>query len=234
MPWRALVPRLPGGPATDLPVCPVSDHADHHVVKDGHCGKPPRQRFRCVGPDGFHRFVPQLPRRIAHDEVRDTCDSRVPGHRGSGHGAQVRVPGAGGRCCARGGGCRGVLPAGCPAGGTRLAFHVLGAYGYLAAGHGPPRVRALAAYHHATATEWEDFPRRLDTTVPPRMVITDDAVEIADAVRHVWPAQGSGTSGPPRVREPRRHSCSAASTTCTRTPARSSRPTRSRTGARCA
>lgn len=247
------MPRLPGGPAIDLPACPDLDHAGHRVVKDGHYGKPPRQRFRCVGPDGFHRFVPPLPRRIAHDEVCDTCDSHVPAHRGPVTGRKYAFPvrevaaalvavGTGVsyqqaalRARARsdrpllerewGGNTvaewRDVLApvvleeqaeTGWPetlvldatnfkitntwTGGTKLAFHVLGAYGYPTSGQGPPRVWALAAYHHATATEWEDFLRRLDTTVPPRMVITDGAVEIANAVRRVWPVQGSGVPSP--------------------------------------
>ena len=59
------MPRLPGGPATDLPACPRPGHEARRVVKDGRYGTPPRQRFRCVGPDGFHRFVPEVPRREA-------------------------------------------------------------------------------------------------------------------------------------------------------------------------
>src|SRR5665647_3977174 len=57
--------RLPGGPATDLPACPRPGHEARRVVRDGRYGTPPRQRFRCVGPDGFHRFVPEVPRREA-------------------------------------------------------------------------------------------------------------------------------------------------------------------------
>jgi hypothetical protein len=70
-------------------------------------------------------------------------------------------------------------------GTQQLAFNVLGAYGYPAKGRG--RVWALRATHHARATEWEAFLRSLDTTVPPRLVITDGADEIRTAVRAVWP-----------------------------------------------
>jgi hypothetical protein len=70
-------------------------------------------------------------------------------------------------------------------GTQRLAFNVLGAYGYPAKGRG--RVWALHAAHSARAVEWELLLRSLDTTVPPRLVITDGAVEIRNAVRAVWP-----------------------------------------------
>ncbi|MBK5248052.1 MAG: hypothetical protein JJE50_01260 [Actinomycetales bacterium] len=76
-------------------------------------------------------------------------------------------------------------------GNQELAFNVLGAYGYPAKGHGRPRVWALAAYHHATAAEWVDFLRALETTSPPRLVITDGADELGYAVRQVWPARPS-------------------------------------------
>src|SRR5665647_1887570 len=59
------MPRLPGGPATDLPACPRPGHEARRVVRDGRYGTPPRQRFRCVGPDGFHRFVPDAPEPLA-------------------------------------------------------------------------------------------------------------------------------------------------------------------------
>ncbi len=86
------MPRLPGGPATDLPACPRPGHRSHRVVKDGRYGAPPRQRFRCIGPDGFHRFVPELPRREADDGVCDTCDSHVPAHRGPVVGRKYDFP----------------------------------------------------------------------------------------------------------------------------------------------
>ena len=50
---------------------------------------------------------------------------------------------------------------------------------------------ALAAYHHATAAEWVDFLRALETTSPPRLVITDGADELGNAARQVWPARPS-------------------------------------------
>jgi len=86
------MPRLPGGPATDLPACPRPGHSAHRVVKDGHYGTPPRQRFRCIGPAGFHRFVPELPRREAQDSVCDTCDTHVPAHRGPVTGRKYDFP----------------------------------------------------------------------------------------------------------------------------------------------
>ena len=86
------MPRLPGGPATDLPVCSRAGHSEHRVVKDGRYSSPPRQRFRCIGPDGFHRFVPELPRQEAHDSVCDTCDTQVPAHRGPVTGRKYDFP----------------------------------------------------------------------------------------------------------------------------------------------
>jgi hypothetical protein len=73
-----------------------------------------------------------------------------------------------------------------------LAFNVLGAYGYPGHKVGRRRVWALQAYHNATAVEWEDFLRRLDCTVPPKLVVCDGAPAIANAVRNVWPV----TPGP--------------------------------------
>lgn len=244
------MPRLPGGPATDLPTCPLPGHDGRRVVKDGHYGSPPRQRFRCIGSDKFHRFVPDLPRQVTHDGVCDTCDSHVPAHRGPVTGRKYAFPvrevaaafvavGTGvsyqqAALRARARSDRPLLErewggnavaewldalgpvaldahaeTGWPetlvldatnfkvtnrwTGTTSLAFHVLGAYGYPSRGQGRPRVWALAAYHHATAVEWEDFLRRLDTSVPPRMVITDGALEVTNAVRQVWPANASDT-----------------------------------------
>lgn len=218
------------------------------MVKDGHYGSPPRQRFRCVGEDGFHRFVPELPRQAAVEGVCDACDSAVPTHRGPvtgrrydfpvrevatafaavGQGssyqrAALRARAASGRRLLEGewGGnavaewldtlAPVVLEAYAETSwpetlvldstrfmvtnvrtGTRqLAFNVLGAYGYPARGQGRPRVWALRAYHRATAAEWADFLGCLDTSVPPRLVITDGADEIANGVRQVWPVASS-------------------------------------------
>lgn len=86
------MPRLPGGPATDLPACPRPGHGGHRVVKDGRYGTPPRQRFRCIGQVGFHRFVPELPRQEAHAGVCDTCDTHVPAHRGPVTGRKYDFP----------------------------------------------------------------------------------------------------------------------------------------------
>jgi hypothetical protein len=72
-------------------------------------------------------------------------------------------------------------------GTQKLAFNVLGAYGYPANGRG--RVWALRACHQARDSDWEALLRSLDTTVPPRLVITDGADEIRNAVRAVWPVQ---------------------------------------------
>jgi hypothetical protein len=71
-------------------------------------------------------------------------------------------------------------------GNQTLVFNVLGAYGYPAVGEGRARVWALRAYHRATAVEWQDFLRHLDTAAAPRLVSTDGADEIANAVRAVW------------------------------------------------
>lgn len=62
------------------------------MVKDGHYGSPPRQRFRCVGPDGFHRFVPEVPRQQAPAGTCDACDTRVPGHLGPVVGRKYDFP----------------------------------------------------------------------------------------------------------------------------------------------
>jgi len=239
------MPRLPGGPATDLPACPRPGHEARRVVRDGRYGTPPRQRFRCVGPDGFHRFVPEVPRREALEGMCDTCDSHVPAHRGPVTGRKYDFPvrevaaalaavGAGasyqraalrarassGRRLLDGdwGGntvaewldtCAPVVMAehaettwpetlvldstrflvtNSWTGDTSVAFNVLGAYGYPAPGQGRPRVWALAAYHQATALEWEAFLRQLDTSTPPVLVISDGVDEIRNAVRRVWPA----------------------------------------------
>jgi hypothetical protein len=85
------MPRLPGGPATNLPSCPRPGHGERKVVKDGTYGRPPRQRFRCVGEvvntttgevRGFHRFVPELPRHHVHHGTCDTCANPVATHEG--------------------------------------------------------------------------------------------------------------------------------------------------------
>ena len=242
------MPRLPGGAARDLPACPRPGHEGRRVVKDGHYGAPPRQRFRCVGPDSFHRFVSELPRQRTHDGTCDACDSTVPSHRGPVTGRKYDFPvrevaaalvavGTGAsyqqaalRARARSdrrllaGAWGGAVVAEwldvlAPAvldahtetswpetlvldstrfmsrnvrtGNQELAFNVLGAYGYPADGQGRPQVWALAAYHHATAVDWVGFLRTLDTTSPPKLVITDGAVELGGAVRQVWPAHPS-------------------------------------------
>lgn len=86
------MPRLPGGPAIGLPACPRPGHGSYRVVKDGRYGAPPRQRFRCIAPDGFHRFVPELPRQEADDGVCDTCDTHVPAHQGPVVGRKYDFP----------------------------------------------------------------------------------------------------------------------------------------------
>jgi hypothetical protein len=87
----ARLPRLPGGPARDLPRCTREGHASRPVVKDGVYGSPPRQRFRCVGPvvnqktgelRQFHRFTPALPRLLAAAGSCDVCDSLLHVHDG--------------------------------------------------------------------------------------------------------------------------------------------------------
>ncbi|MGJ7439868.1 hypothetical protein [Aquipuribacter sp. MA13-6] len=206
------MPRLLGGPATDLPPCPRSGHEDRRVVKDGHYGIPRRERFRCVGTAAYHRFVPELPRQVTPTGVCDTCDSEVPAHRGPVTGRKYGFPvrevaaafaavGTGvsyqqaalrararsgrdlGDGAARGGNtvaewldtlapvvleahAERSWPETLVLGATRfmvtntwtgersMAFNVLGAYGYPAAGQGRPRVWALAAYHQATEVEW--------------------------------------------------------------------------------
>jgi hypothetical protein len=75
-----------------LPACPRPGHGEHRVVKDGRYGTPSRQRFRCIGPTGFHRFVPELTRHEAHDSVCDTCDTHVPAHRGPVTGRKYDFP----------------------------------------------------------------------------------------------------------------------------------------------
>lgn len=242
------MPRLPGGAATNLPHCPRPGHGARRVVKDGYYGTPPRQRFRCVGPEGFHRFVPELPRHATHDGVCDSCDSHVPSHRGPVTGrnydfpvrdvasaftavgsgssyqrAALRARTASGRNLLEGdwGGnavaewldvlapvvldayaevswpetvvldSTWFMTTNARTGTQRLAFNVLGAYGYPAPGRGRPRVWALAAYHHATVVEWVDFLRTLDVSAPPRLAITDGADEIANAIRQVWPSTPS-------------------------------------------
>ena len=67
-------------------------HADRKVVKDGRYGTPRRQRFRCAGPDGFHRFVPDLSRQVADAGICDTCDSHVPSHPGPVTGRKNAFP----------------------------------------------------------------------------------------------------------------------------------------------
>src|SRR5665647_3225223 len=80
-PGRGHAGRSVAGPrgARRGPVPAVPDHAA-------------RQRFRCVGPDGFHRFVPEVPRREALEGMCDTCDSHVPAHRGPVTGRKYDFP----------------------------------------------------------------------------------------------------------------------------------------------
>lgn len=60
-------------------------------MKDGAYGRPPRQRFRCIGEvvnektgeiRGFHRFVPALPRLVVAAAVCDVCEGHVHSHAG--------------------------------------------------------------------------------------------------------------------------------------------------------
>lgn len=49
----------------------------------GTYGSPPRQMFKCLGPDGSsHRFAGTLPRLIADGEVCQHCDNEVHRHQG--------------------------------------------------------------------------------------------------------------------------------------------------------
>lgn len=76
------MPRLPGGPARDLPTCPRPGHTARKVVKDGRYGTPPRQRFRCIDGDEFHRFTPDVPRQVISAGTCDTCGTEVAPHLG--------------------------------------------------------------------------------------------------------------------------------------------------------
>src|SRR5665647_1481160 len=245
MAGRFAMPRLPGGPARDLPPCSRAGHADHKVVKDGRYGSPPRQRFRCAGPDGFHRFVPELPRKRTHDGTCDACDSAVPAHRGPVTGRKYGFPvrevaaalvavGVGAsyqqaalRARARSdlrlleGAWGGATVAewldvlapfvldahaetswpetlvldstrfmsrNVRTGSQRLAFTVLGAYGYPAKGHGRPRVWALAANHHARSV----WPRHANAW---KWVSAHaDLVANQVAVRHLLPDHHSAAA----------------------------------------
>lgn len=71
------------------------------MVLDGLYGKPPRQRFRCVGEftdpasgavRQFHRFVPELPRHNAIEGRCDTCDNDVAAHQGPVVGRRYDFP----------------------------------------------------------------------------------------------------------------------------------------------
>lgn len=93
------MPRLPGGPATNLPPCPRPGHAGRKVVKDGRYGFPERQRFRCLGPlneatgkTEFHRFVPPEPRVMTLSGVCDTCENEVHIHDGPLAGRTYAFP----------------------------------------------------------------------------------------------------------------------------------------------
>ena len=95
------MPRLPGGPATNLPRCPHEGHEARPVVKDGKYGTPARQRFRCVGEvvnetsgevRSFHRFVPELPRHVVQRGTCDTCDHEFSAHQGPVVGRRYDYP----------------------------------------------------------------------------------------------------------------------------------------------
>lgn len=87
------MPRLPGGAATNLPHCPRPGHEARRVVKDGHYGTPPRQRYRCRAPDGtFHRFTPPLPREMTDPCVCDECDNDVSAHQGPAVPRHYEIP----------------------------------------------------------------------------------------------------------------------------------------------
>ena len=86
------MPRLPGGPARDLPTCPRPGHENRKVVKDGKYGNPPRQRFRCSDGAEFHRFVPEVPRHATRGGTCDTCDTEVASHRGAVTGRRYDFP----------------------------------------------------------------------------------------------------------------------------------------------
>ena len=86
------MPRLPGGPARDLPACPRPGHESRKVVKDGKYGSPPRQRFRCSDGNEFHRFVPEVPRDETHGGTCDACDTAVASHRGPVTGRRYDFP----------------------------------------------------------------------------------------------------------------------------------------------
>lgn len=240
------MPRLPGGAATNLPGCPRPGHQARRVVKDGHYGTPPRQRYRCIDPaGGFHRFTPPLPREMTRPGVCDDCDNAVAAHQGPALPRAYHLPvrevaaafiavGSGAtytRAAARARAASGRRELQPETGGQLVAewldalapavlaahaeqswpqavvldstnfftinrrtrerqqaFAVLGAYGYPARGGGRRRLWALRAYPRATAAEWEDFLRQLDTTEPPAVVVSDGAGAIAQAVRAVWPA----------------------------------------------
>jgi len=224
------------------------------VVKDGLYGKPPRQRFRCTGPDGFHRFTPKLPRVATAAGVCDTCDGPVHAHAGPvvsrtysfpvrevaaafvavGTGSSYMQAADRARVAARrprlDGERGGALVAewldlladvviaphaetawpetlvldstrfmveNVRTGTPSLAFNVLGAYGYPASGRA--RVWELRASHQARTRDWVDFLETLDCTQPPRLVITDGATEIRNAVRQVWPEQPSPSCPMPWV-----------------------------------
>ena len=67
----------------DAPGCPRAGHEDRRVVLGGTYGSPPRQLFKCRGPDGSsHRFAGTLPRLIADGEVCQHCDDEVHRHQG--------------------------------------------------------------------------------------------------------------------------------------------------------
>lgn len=67
-----------------LPKCPLPDHGERDVVRDGTYGRRKRQRFRCWSPDRseFHRFTPAVPRQRIDTGVCETCDNHINVHEG--------------------------------------------------------------------------------------------------------------------------------------------------------
>src|SRR5665647_1427595 len=204
------MPRLPGGPAADMRAGRWPGHRPARLSAAG-----PRRASRGQGRPVRDPAAPAVPVRRARTGSTGSCP-RCHGARPSRACATratatcphtvVRSPAASttfpsGRSRppsrrlgpARPTSVRRYAPAPRPAAGswtgdTSVAFNVLGAYGYPAPGQGRPRVWALAAYHQATALEWEAFLRQLDTSTAPVLVISDGVDEIRNAVRRVWPA----------------------------------------------
>jgi hypothetical protein len=76
-----------------LPRCAQHQDAQYRVVKDGSYGRPPRQRYRCISPDGaFHRFTPTLPRLLAVPGLCEECDHDVDRSQGAVTARKYRFP----------------------------------------------------------------------------------------------------------------------------------------------